>query len=156
MQRALPWLRLPVTGLSPWSLGSDPGAADARFTVKKMALGSIFLQELRFYPVTPTPPMPLLILTYTLLLPEGQRANPGSLLKTNACSENRLALYRRNFQAFISRILLVSPDNDSSNRAPLGSLDSYPPGPKLKKKWGCKSEPPKNGGLEPLAKSVSW
>jgi hypothetical protein len=54
----------------------------------------------------------LLILTYTLLLPEGQMANPGSLLKSNAYSENRLALYRRNFQVCISRILLVSPDND--------------------------------------------
>ena len=36
----------------------------------------------------------------------------------------------------------------SSNRTPMGSLDSYPPGPKLKK-WGCKKGAPKNGGLEP-------
>jgi hypothetical protein len=80
--------------------------------LKKMALGSVFLRVLRFYPVTTTPPMLLLILTYTLLLPERQRANPGCLLNSNACSENRLALYRRNFRACISKILLISPDND--------------------------------------------
>jgi hypothetical protein len=101
-----------VAGLSPWSLGSDPGPADARFAVKIMALGSAFLRVLRFYPVTTTPPMLLLIITYTLLLPEGQRANPGSLLKSNACLGNRLALYRRIFHACISRILLISPDSD--------------------------------------------
>ena len=53
----------------------------------------------------------ILIRTNMLLL-TGQRANPASLLKSNTCSENREALYRRNFHFCMSRILLVTPVKD--------------------------------------------
>lgn len=48
MQRAVPRLRLPLTGLSPWSLGSDPGAADVRFAVKKWHWARFFSEYFGF------------------------------------------------------------------------------------------------------------
>jgi hypothetical protein len=96
-----------VAGLSPWRLGFDPGPVHAGFVVDKLAMGTLLLRVLRFYPVI-TPPMPHTYpyLHVTLIRRLNWRIL-GSLPKSNAFSENRGALYRRNFHFCRSRRLLA-------------------------------------------------
>jgi hypothetical protein len=49
--RAVPLLRRLVAGLSQRRPGFDPRAVDVGFVVDKVALGQVFLKELRFSPV---------------------------------------------------------------------------------------------------------
>jgi hypothetical protein len=55
--RAVPWLRRLVACLSPRRSGFDSGSVHVGFVVDKVALGQVFLQVLRFFPVNFIPPV---------------------------------------------------------------------------------------------------
>jgi hypothetical protein len=55
--RAVLWLRLLVVSVPPRRPGFDPGSVHVGFFVDKVALGKVFLRELRFSPVNVIPPV---------------------------------------------------------------------------------------------------
>jgi hypothetical protein len=57
LEKALPWLRRLVAGLSPRRPGFDPRSVHMGFVVDKVALGLVFLPVLQFSPVSIIPPM---------------------------------------------------------------------------------------------------
>jgi hypothetical protein len=56
-EKAVPWLRRLVAGLSPRRHGFDPGSVYVRFVVGKVALGHVFDRVLRFFRVNFIPPV---------------------------------------------------------------------------------------------------
>jgi hypothetical protein len=54
--KSVPWLRRLVAALPPRRPGFDPGSVHVEFVVEKVALGQVFPQVLRFYPVNFIPP----------------------------------------------------------------------------------------------------
>jgi hypothetical protein len=57
LQKAVPWLRQLVAGLSPRRPGFDHGSVHVRFVVDKVALGQAFPRVFRFSPVNFIPPV---------------------------------------------------------------------------------------------------
>jgi hypothetical protein len=55
--KAVPWLRRLVAGLSPRRPGFDLGSVDVGFVVDKVALGQVFSRVLRISPVNFIPPV---------------------------------------------------------------------------------------------------
>jgi len=51
----MPWLMCLVADLSPWMLRFDTGQVYMVFVVDKLALGQVFLQVLRFSPISIIP-----------------------------------------------------------------------------------------------------
>jgi hypothetical protein len=60
-RRAVPWLKLLISGLSPCRPGFDPRPINAGFVLDKVSLGQAFLRVFRFPPVTIVSSMPVLI-----------------------------------------------------------------------------------------------
>jgi hypothetical protein len=59
-ERAMPWLRRLVAGLSPRRPGFDPGSVHVGFVVDKVAMVQVFFSRvLRFSPVNFIPTVPL-------------------------------------------------------------------------------------------------
>ena len=55
--KAVPWLRRLVAGLSPRRPGFDLGSVDVGFVVDKVALGQVFSRVLRISPLNFIPPV---------------------------------------------------------------------------------------------------
>jgi hypothetical protein len=82
--RAVPWLRQLFSDL----LGFDPRPVHVRSVVDKVTLGQVFLQVLRFHPVSIIQPMLHTHLhLYVAHTRRDKSAKPGNLPKSNALSE---------------------------------------------------------------------